>query len=139
MWAVMGWSTEFFQQGRYRTLGFADVQSFIDDFMVGYFGPMDPDNLLAMAWKWQRADVSRHTGGDLAAAFGRIKAKTFVMPISHDMFFPPADCERECRLIPGAEFRPIESIDGHLGLFGTDAAAMEQIDRNLAALLAIDA
>jgi len=38
---------------------------------------------------------------------GRIKAKTFVMPMSSDMFFPPADCQAEWRLIPDAEFRPI--------------------------------
>jgi hypothetical protein len=29
----------------------------------------------------RKADVSRHTGGDLRAALGRIKAKTFVMPM----------------------------------------------------------
>ncbi|ABM97375.1 alpha/beta fold hydrolase [Methylibium petroleiphilum] len=136
LWTVMGWSTEFFQQGRHRALGFADMPAFVDQFMTGYFAPMDPNDLLAMAWKWQRGDVARHTGGDLAAALGRIRARTFVMPISHDMFFPPADAERECRLVPGAEFRPIESIDGHLALFGTDPAAMAQIDRHLKELLA---
>jgi homoserine acetyltransferase len=35
----------------------------------------------------------RHTGGDLRAALGRVKAKTFVMPMSSDMFFSPADCQ----------------------------------------------
>lgn len=137
LWTVMGWSTEFFQQGRHVALGFGDMQTFIDNFMCGYFGPMDPNDLLAMAWKWQRGDVSRHTGGDLAAALGRIQAKTFVMPISHDMFFPPADCERECRLIADAEFRPITTVDGHLGLFGTDGVAMAQIDGHLRELLAL--
>ena len=48
-----------------------------------------------MAWKWQRGDVARHTGGDLAAALGRITAKTFVIPIDEDMFFPPRDCRAE--------------------------------------------
>ena len=42
---------------------------------------MDPNELLTMMWKWQRGDVARHTNGDLAAALGRITAKTFVMPI----------------------------------------------------------
>ena len=138
MWTVMGWSTEFFQQGRHRALGFENMREFIDKFMTGYFGPMDPNDLLCMAWKWQRGDVSRLTGGNLPAALRRIKAKTFVMPISHDMFFPPTDCERECRLIPGAEFRPIQSIDGHLALFGTDSAAMEQLDKHLSELLRLE-
>ena len=136
MWAVMGWSTEFFQQGRPKALGFASMDEFINNFMMTYFAPMDPNALLTMAWKWQRGDVSRHTGGDLRAALQRIKAKTFVMPISTDMFFPPADCQAEWRLIPDAEFRPIESIDGHLALFGADANAIAQLDKHLSDLLA---
>ena len=139
MWAVMGWSTEFFQQGRHKVLGFANMDEFINNFMMGYFAPMDPNALLAMAWKWQRGDVSRHTGGDLRAALGRIKAKTFVMPMSSDMFFPPADCQAEWRLIPNAEFRPIQTVDGHLALFGVDPNAIAQLDKNLSDLLAIPA
>ncbi len=135
MWAVMGWSTEFFTQERFKDLGFSSADDFIDNFMMGYFGPMDPNDLLTMAWKWQRGDVSRHTNGDLAEALGRIKAKTFVMPISHDMFFPPEDCKREHALIPNSEYREIETIDGHLGLFGTDASYAAQIDKHLNELL----
>lgn len=52
------------------------------------------------------------------------------------MFFPPSDCQTEWRLIRDAEFRPIQSIDGHLALFGTDANAVAQIDKNLTELLA---
>lgn len=136
IWTVMGWSTEFFRCGRHRVLGFESVQAFVDQFMTGYFGPMDPNNLLAMAWKWQRGDVSRHTGGNLAEALGRIKAKTYVMPISHDMFFPPSDCVAEQQLIPNSEFRPVSSIDGHLALFGTDAHAIAEVDSHLRELLA---
>jgi homoserine O-acetyltransferase/O-succinyltransferase len=137
LWTVMGWSTEFFRAGRHKALGFESVQAMVDNFMTGYFAPMDPNDLLAMAWKWQRGDVSRHTGGDLAAALKRIRAKTFVMPISHDMFFPPADCKVEQELIPGSEFRPLASIDGHLALFGVDPQCLAQIDTHLSALLAM--
>ena len=49
-------------------------------------------------------DVSRHTGGDLKAALSRIKAKTYVVPFSRDMFFPPADCEAEQQAIRTASF-----------------------------------
>jgi len=136
MWAVMGWSTEFFQENRHKSLGFSSLDDFITNFMYGYFSVMDPNDLLCMAWKWQRGDVSRHTGGDLRAALGRIKAKTFVMPMSSDMFFPPADCQAEWRLIPDAEFRPIQTIDGHLALFGADPNAISQLDKHLGELLA---
>jgi len=136
LWTVMGWSTDFFREGRHKALGFDSMQAFVDTFMTGYFAPMDPNDLLAMAWKWQRGDVSRNTGGDLASALGRIKAKTYVMPISHDMFFPPSDCEVEQRLIPGSQFRPLKSSCGHLGLFGVDPELLAQLDANLNELLA---
>src|SRR5262249_49435703 len=112
---------------------------FLLNFMFAYFSVMDPNDLLCQAWKWQRGDVSRHTGGDLRAALARITARTFVMPMSSDMFFPPADCRAEWRLIPNAEFRPIETTDGHLALFGADAGALAQLDRHLKDLLSTDA
>ena len=136
MWAVMGWSTHFFQENRHKALGFSSLDDFIINFMFAYFAVMDPNDLLCMAWKWQRGDVSRLTGGDLRAALRRITARTFVMPMSSDMFFPPADCEAEWRLIPDAEFRPIKTIDGHLALFGADPNAIAQLDKNLGELLA---
>ncbi len=136
IWAVMGWSTEFYQQGRPAALGFPTVEAFVDNFMTGYFAPMDPNDLLCMLWKCQHADVSRITGGKLSEALGRIKAKTFVMPIDECMFFRPRDCEAEQKLIPGSEFRPLRSIDGHLALFGTDPAFLAQVDGNLSELLA---
>lgn len=135
LWAVMGWSTEFFQQNRYQALGFSSLDDFLIKFMTAYFTPMDPNDLLCMAWKWQRSDASRSTGGTLADALGTIRAKTFVMPITTDMFFPPKDCETEQKSIPRSEFRPLESIDGHLALFGTDANMLAQLDSNLKELL----
>jgi len=139
MWAVMGWSTEFFQENRHKALGFSSMDDFIINFMFAYFSVMDPNDLLCMAWKAQRGDVSHQAGGDLRAALSRIKAKTFIMPMSTDMFFPPADCQADWRLIPDAEFRPIRTIDGHLALFGADSGAISQLDKHLGELLAKNA
>ena len=83
MWAVMGWSTEFIQQKRHKALGFSSVDDFIVNFMFAYFSVMDPNDLLCMAWKWQRGDVSRLTGGDLSAALDRVTAKMFVLALAH--------------------------------------------------------
>jgi homoserine O-acetyltransferase len=82
------------------------------------------------------ADVSRYAGGDLRAALNRVKAKTFVMPMSSDMFYPPADCQADWRLIPEAEFHPVQTVDGHLALFGADPDAIKQLDKHLGDLLA---
>ena len=139
IWSVMGFSTEFFKQEAWRAAGFASVEDFQVGFLEAYFGVMDPNDLLCMLWKWQRGDVSRLTGGDLAAALGRIQAKTFVMPIDEDMFFPPRDCAAEEALISDSELRVVKTVAGHLGLFGLEPAYMEQIDRHLGELLATTA
>jgi homoserine O-acetyltransferase/O-succinyltransferase len=134
--ATLGWSAMFYQEERWRTIiGMSSLDDFINGVMKAYFEPMDPNVLLCEMYKWQRADVSRHTGGDLAAAMMRIKAKTFVIPISHDQFFPPLECEADCKLIDGAETRIIQSPEGHMGLNGFEPNYMEQVDRYLAELL----
>jgi len=136
LWGVMGMSTEFWKQEGWRALEFTSKEEFLTEFLEPYFTVMDPNDLLAQAWKWQRGDVARHTGGDLAAALGRITAKTFVMPIDEDMFFPPRDCRAEQELIADSELRVINDVLGHLGLFGIAPTFMAQIDRNLGELLA---
>jgi homoserine O-acetyltransferase len=139
LWGVMGWSPAFFSRQRYRALGFTSLEDFTTNFMNGYFGVMDPNDLLCMAWKWQRGDVSRLSDGNLEHALRRIKAKTFVLPIDSDMFFPPSDCEFEQKLIPNSELRMIHTVDGHLGLFGLDPEYIGQVDRHLRELLATPA
>ena len=135
IWSVLGFSTEFWKQEQWRPLGFASADDFQTGFVDAYFQPMDPNDLLCMAWKWQRGDVSRLTGGDLSEALGRVTAKTFVMPISEDMFFPPRDHVAEQKLVPNSELRVIDSTAGHLGLFGFEPDYMPQINRHLNELL----
>ena len=138
IWGIMGLSTEFWKQEGWRALEFESKEEFLEGFLEPYFTVMDPNDLLTQAWKWQRGDVTRHTGGDLAAALGRITAKTFVMPIDEDMFFPPRDCKAEQVLIPNSELRLVEDILGHSGLFGVAPTYMPQIDQHLTDLLAME-
>lgn len=135
IWAIMGFSTEFWKQEVWRGIDFESRDAFIEGFLEPYFTAMDPNDLLTMARKWQRADVARHTNGDLSAALGRITAKTYVMPIDEDMFFPPRDCQAEADLIPNAEMHVIEDVLGHLGLFDVNPAFMPQVDKLLNKLL----
>ncbi len=141
IWAIMGlttdfWKTEFWRGIEVPGLEWNTFEEFQEGFTQMIFTQMDPNALLAMAWKWQRGDVARNTGGDLAAALGRITAKTFVMPIEQDMFFPPHDCEAEQALIPGSELRVVHSIAGHFGLFGFEPSYLAEIDSHLKELLA---
>ena len=82
--------------------------------------------------------MARHTGGDLAAALGRITAKTFVIPIDEDLLFPVRDCAPEQQLIKNSELRVVEDVIGHLALFGVAPTYMPQIDRHLSDLLAAE-
>lgn len=137
LWSVMGFSIGFFKQELYKNLGFSSLEEFRVGFTQGYFLPMDPNNLLCMAWKWQQGDVSRLTNGDLSAALGRIKAKVLILAIDEDMLFPPSDCEADQKLTPNSELRIIHSYAGHLGLFGFEPSFREQIDKYLGEVLAI--
>jgi homoserine O-acetyltransferase len=139
LWAVVGFSTEFWKLEGWRALSFTSREEFITGFLEPYFTVMDPNDLLAQAWKWQRGDVARHTGGDLAQALGRITAKTFVMPIDEDLLFPVRDCAPEQALIAGSELRVVNDVLGHLGLFGVAPTFMPQIDQHLGDLLATEA
>lgn len=135
--ATQGWSTQFYQEERWRSvLGMSSLEDFVNGVMMAYFEPMDPNALLCEMHKWQGADVSRHAGGDLAEALGRIAARTMVMPISHDCFFPPHECEADARMVRGAQLRVIHSPEGHMGLNGFEPAYMEQVDQHLRELLA---
>ena len=100
----------FYNKEAWREVGFTSLEKLLHRFWEAYFASMDPNNLIWMGWKWRHGDVSLHTGGDLAAALGRIKAKTYVVPFSRDMFFPPADCEAEQKLIPNSKFRVVDSL-----------------------------
>ena len=138
IWAVMGFSTEFWKQEVWRALEFTSKEAVhhrLPGALLHGDGPERPaDDDVEVAARRRRPAQ----GGDLAAALGRITAKTFVMPIDEDMFFPPRDCVAEQELIPGSELRVIEDIGGHLGLFGIAPTYMPQIDRHLGELLATD-
>ena len=141
IWAVVGLSTEFWKTEFWRGIELPDVrfttkEEFLEGFLEAVFLQMDPNALLTMGWKWQRGDVARHTGGDLAAALGRVTAKTYVMPIDEDIFFPPRDCAAEQALVPGSELRVLPSVCGHFGLFGFEPTYLAEVDRHLSELLA---
>ena len=54
--------------GRPTALDFPSDEAFVDSLMTGYFAPIDPKDLLCMAWKWQRGDDSRVEAGPIPGA-----------------------------------------------------------------------
>jgi homoserine O-acetyltransferase len=138
IFAASGFTPALFNRRGWSELGFTTTDDFVTGFVEGHFLPQDPNNLVLLLSKWRDADVARSTNGDLAQALGRIGAKTFVIAIEEDGFFPLADIAAEQKLIPNSELRLVSSPWGHLALFGTDPAYNAAIDRHLEALLASD-
>ncbi|MBT5897338.1 MAG: homoserine acetyltransferase, partial [Rhodospirillaceae bacterium] len=73
------------------------------------------DDLLSMLATWYHSDISNNEifDDDLTTALGAIKPRAMIMPSRTDLYFTPEDAEAECKQMPNAEFRPIESIWGH--------------------------
>jgi homoserine O-acetyltransferase/O-succinyltransferase len=128
IWSVMGLCQDFYNKEGWREVGFTSLEDFLHRFWEAYFAPMDPNNLIWMGWKWRHGDVSRHTGGDLAAALGRIKAKTYVVP-SHAICFSLLTTARPSRsLIPNSKFRVVDSLWAHFAMFCMTKSDRDQID-----------
>ena len=116
-WAA---SQSFYRRGAHRELGHADVESYVEQAWLPAYRRHDPRDLIAMLDVWLANDVAAAAGlstgdegADLAAALGRIQARTTVVAGRHDLYFPPADCAAEAALIPAAHFQVLASDLGH--------------------------
>jgi homoserine O-acetyltransferase len=134
-----GWafSQDFFRDEEYRKLGLGSVEDVVE-FLAGYFGRRDANDLLAMLWTWWHADISANDRfkGDFTAALRSITARAIVMPGETDLYFRVRDNELEVAEMPNAELRPIPSSWGHAAGFGVHGPDNEFIDRALNELLA---
>jgi homoserine O-acetyltransferase len=134
-----GWvfSQDFFREREYRKMGLASMEDAVR-FLEGYLRRNDANDLLAMLWTWQHADISNNTqyNGDFARALGAIRARAIVMPCETDLYFRVRDNQLEVELMRNAELRVIPSIWGHVAAFGVNAPDNEFIDAALQELLA---
>ena len=127
-WSVMGLCSEFYKQEVWREIGFASLDEFLVGFWEAYFKPMDPNNLIWMAWKWRHGDVSLNSKNNLDEALGRITAKVTAVAFANDMFFPPSDIVEEVSKIPNAEYRLVESLWAHFTMFCMNEKDKKAID-----------
>jgi homoserine O-acetyltransferase len=134
----MGWafSQDFFREHEFRKMGLASLEDSVR-FLEGYFRRHDANDLLAMLWTWQHADISANAiyKGDFVAALRAIKARAVVMPGETDLYFRVRDNELEVAQMPNAALRPIPSIWGHAAGFGVNPPDNAFIDGVLEELL----
>jgi homoserine O-acetyltransferase/O-succinyltransferase len=140
VWAGWGVSQAFYREHMYLQAGYASLEDYIVRNWEDSFLRHDANDLLAMAWTWQHADIGATPGfaGDFKGALSSITARTLVMPCATDLYFPPEDNAYEVEHIAGAELRPIPSIWGHGAGGGTAPADAAFIDTSLREWLALD-
>lgn len=133
-----GWGTSepFFRTEAYRAFGSRSMAAHVAEFWEPFFLRCDANNLLSQLWTWENGDVSDSPAykGNIKAALGAITARTIVLPVDNDRYFPPADLRREAKLIPHGEFRVVQSIWGHMAPM--NPADVPAIDAPLRELLA---
>lgn len=135
VYAGWAYSQAFFRDELWRELGFASLEALLAYWEEDHLA-QDANDLLCVLDTWQSADPAQLAGGDLAAALGRIRARSIVMPCASDLYFTVADAANEAALIPGAELRVLASDWGHCaGGPGRSPQAMAQVFAAMAQLL----
>jgi homoserine O-acetyltransferase len=129
-----GWvySQDFYREREHVKLGLESVEDVMRASEARYL-QRDANDLLAMLWSWQHADISRNGtfNGDFGAALRSIRARAIVMPASTDLYFRVRDNEFEVAQMPNAELRPIRTIWGHAAGRGLNPADNVFIDQGL--------
>jgi len=133
-----GWvySQDFYRQREYTKMGLSSIDDVLR-FSEQRYRSRDANDLLAMLWTWQHADISANDRfkGDLNAALSAIRARAIVMPSQTDLYFRVRDNEIEARHMPNAELRAIPSIWGHAAGRGTNPVDNQFVDAALRELL----
>jgi homoserine O-acetyltransferase len=111
----------------WRTLGFGSVAEFVSGFWEGFWLPQNPADVLVQARK-ARTSYPGPADATLAELLGTIRARTTIAAFTGDNLFPPAESRRFASWIPGADFREIESVFGHLATFGLSEQDVKAID-----------
>ena len=132
-----GWGTSepFFRLRRFTAFGQNSVAEHVAGFWEPFFLRCDANNLLSQLWTWEHGDISDNAvyGGDLKKALSAITARTIVLPVDNDRYFPPVDSRNEAKFIPNGECRVVKSDWGHMAPM--NAGDIPAIDAVLGELL----
>jgi homoserine O-acetyltransferase len=133
-----GWvySQDFYRGQEHTKIGLASIDDVLR-FSEQRYRSRDANDLLAMLWTWQHADISANERFkcSLTAALQAIAARAIVMPSETDLYFRVRDNEIEARHMPRAVLRPIPSIWGHAAGRGANPVDNQFIDGALRELL----
>ena len=116
IYAGWGLSEPFYRKAAFADFSARDHEEFVAYFWEPFFQKCDANNLLSQLWTWEKGDISDNPvhRGDYTAALRAIKARTIILPVDHDRYFPPEDAQFEASHISNAECRVIRSDWGHM-------------------------
>lgn len=134
-WSRLGVTDAAYEHESWREAGYESAEAFVRERFVDDFASCSIDDLLCQLGKWRTADVSRHAGGSLREALGRIRAETAVIAYGGDKLFPPAECAAEQVLIRQAHLHLIDTPWGHFGFAGLHRSDVDRLDQLLCELL----
>ena len=122
---------EGYEEGLHLNLfeGFEDTESYLN-FMDGFFGNIDANDLLGMLNTWQKGDIGKHEkfNNNTKKALANIKCPALVMPSSTDLSFPARNNIPEVKEMPRAELKVINTKHGHLaGGMSTTLTSQEDV------------
>ena len=131
IYASWACSQPYFRALDLAGLGYSNLDDYLERAWLPAYRRHDPHNLLSMLDTWLANDVAAAAGcaDDLAAALGRITARTTLLAGSHDLYFTPDDIAAEAALIPGARFAQIHSTLGHRAGNPRDAPTEQAVIR----------
>ena len=134
IYAGWGLSEPFYRNAAFTDFSAHDHEEFVAYFWEPFFQKCDANNLLSQLWTWEKGDISDNPmyGGDFPAALRAIKARTIIMPVDLDRYFPPQDALFEAGHIQNVECRVIRSDWGHMAPMNPgDAPAIDAALREL--------
>ncbi|MGH8439589.1 MAG: alpha/beta fold hydrolase [Pseudomonas sp.] len=121
-------SHEFFND---RTWKDERPEDWISRTILPAFLEFHRHDILSLIKTWQFADISANArfGGNLKNALEAITVPVFLMPISHDLVFPPQDFEECARHLPNSRTTVLYSIWGHrAGAPNSDVADIAELE-----------
>lgn len=136
IYAGWGLSEPFYRKALYKQFGARDFAQFVEYFWEPSFLNADANDLLCQLWSWDKGDISDNPtyGGNYEAALSAITARTIIVPVDLDRYFPPEDSAFEASHIPDAECVVVRSDWGHMA--SGNPADIPAIDAALARALA---
>ncbi len=116
IYAGWGLSEPFYRTKAFQSFSAHDHEQFVEYFWEPFFQKCDANNLLSQLWTWEHGDISDNSlyNGNFDAALGAIKARTTILPVDLDRYFPPVDSQFEARRIANAKCQVIRSNWGHM-------------------------